>query len=119
MYCIVLYCKCIAIIGVFFKCCLTYLGEIILGKVGLTEEDSRVCLDELAQLLTSTQHINTSGSMLMDYHQMKKDNGARYQIARRGSARNPSTFAQYDATNACYAMIVTMILGCPKKLVNG
>ena len=47
-------------IGVFFKCCLTYLGEIILGKVGLTEEDSRVCLDELAQLLTSTQHINTS-----------------------------------------------------------
>ena len=79
------------------------------NKVGLTEEDSRVCLDELSQLLTSTKHINTFGSMLMDYHQMKKDNGARYQIARRGLARDPNTFAQYDATNACYAMIATMI----------
>ena len=79
------------------------------NKVGLTEEDSRVCLDELSQLLTSTKHINTFSSMLMDYHQMKKDNGARYQIARRGLARDPNAFAQYDATNACYAMIATMI----------
>ena len=44
LYCIVLYCKCIAI-GVFFECCLTYLGEIILGfsKVGLTEEEIFGC----------------------------------------------------------------------------
>ena len=47
--------------------------------------------------------------MELYYHQMKKDNGARYQIARRGLARDPNTFAQYDATNAFYAMIATMI----------
>lgn len=79
------------------------------NRVGLTEEDSRVCLDEIALLLTSTKHIKTFGSMVIDYHQMKKDNGARYQIARRGVARDPNTSEAYDATNACYAMIATMI----------
>ena len=79
------------------------------SMVALTEEDARDSLEELEHLLCHQRYVQIFQRQYLALHQLKCDDPAKFEQARLGMAKLPSSDELYDAGNFTYTVVANIL----------